>query len=100
MYRQQETTDISLIWQIARTIFAPSALQEPLTGSSVHGVGRTTGDEIGPSSMSERLLCCRRQSTLTVAMVWQQGEDHRAHDRNFQNADDKRQCIATVRNER
>ena len=28
------------------------------------------------------------------------GEDHRARDRNFQNADDKRQCIATVRDKR
>ena len=34
---------------------------------------------------------------LTVAMVWQQGEDHCTCDRNFQNADGEKQCIATVR---
>ena len=34
---------------------------------------------------------------LILAMVWQQGEDHCIHDRNFQNADDEKQCIATVR---
>ena len=77
--------------------FCFNALQEPLTGTSAHEVGRSTRDKIGPSCMTERLLCCRRQSTLTVALVWQQGEDHRTCDRNFQNADDKRQCIATVR---
>ena len=60
--------------------FCFNALQEPLTGSRAHEVGRSTGDKIGPSCMTERLLRCRRQSTLTVALVWQQGEDHRACD--------------------